>query len=158
MSSFYGPSLFFNPLDSQVSASYGSLYEDYGDIFYPFFIQPNDKIVIQITNANGPILEYTVKSVTTVAGANNTSFVYITVYEDIDGYFGNLCSLYYKILFIKRIIDETSVILDFPKPEGKTSYGYIIPQNISPALIANIDTINRNVNQQLVDVGVGVTT
>jgi hypothetical protein len=158
LSNFYGPSLFFNPLDSQVSASYGSLYEDYGDIFYPFSLEPNDKIVIQITNANGPILEYTVKSVVTVAGPNNTSFIYFVTYEDIDGYFGNLCSQYYKILFIKRIIDETSVILDFPKPEGKTSYGYIIPQNISPAVMANIDTINRNVNQQLVDVGVGVTT
>lgn len=155
LSSFYGPSLFFNPLDAQVSASYGGLFDDYGDIFYPFFLQPNDKIVVQITNASGPILEYTVKSVTTIGG---TGLVYITVYEDIDGYFGNLCSKYYKILFIKRIIDETSVILDFPKPPGKTSYGYIIPQNISPALIANIDTINTNVNQQLIDVGVGVTT
>jgi len=156
LSPFYGPSSFFDPLNSTVSASYSSLYEDYGDIFYPFVLQENDKIVVQASGSSGPIVEYTVLNNFVQGG---TGYNYITVKEDIAGYFGNMtCGQYYKILFLKRIIDETSVILDFPKTSGKTSYGFIIPQNIDPNVLANIDTITKNVNQQLVDVGIGVTT
>ncbi len=153
---YYGPTSFFNPLDSKVSASFATLYTEYGDIFYPFFLEPNDKIVIQASGSSGPILEYTVLNSSFQGG---TGFAYITVQEDIAGYFGDLlCGQYFKILFLKRIVDETSVILNYPKIPGKTSYGFIIPQNINPAVLANIDQITRNVNQQLIDVGVGVTT
>lgn len=156
LSPYYGPTSFFNPLDSKVSASYASLYASYGDIFYPFYLEANDKIVIQASGSSGPILEYNVISSSFQGG---TGFAYINVQEDIAGYFGNLaCGQYYKILFLKRIQDETSVILSFPKVPGKTSYGFIIPQNTSPEVLANIDMITKNVNQQLIDVGVGVTT
>jgi hypothetical protein len=156
LSPYYGPTSFFNPLDSKVSASYSSLYTDYGDIFYPFFLEPNDKIVVQASGSSGPILEYTVVNSSFQGG---TGFAYITVREDIAGYFGNLvCGQYFKILFLKRVIDETSVIINYPKISGKTSYGFVIPQNISPEVLANIDMITKNVNQQLIDVGVGVTT
>jgi len=153
---FYGPSSFFDPLNSTVSASYSTLYNEYGDIFYPFLLEENDKIVVQASGSSGPIVEYTVLPNFIQGG---TDYVYIPVKEDIAGYFGNMnCGQYYKILFLKRIVDETSVILNFPKPSGKTSYGFIIPQNINPDVLANIDMITKNVNQQLVDVGVGVTT
>ena len=156
LSPYYGLTSFFNPLDSKVSASYASLYNDYGDIFYPFYLEPNDKIVVQASGSSGPIVEYTVVNSSVQGG---TGFAYITVQEDIAGYFGDItCGQYFKILFLKRIQDETSVILNFPKPDGKTSYGFIIPQNISPEVLANIDMIQKNVNQQLIDVGVGVTT
>jgi hypothetical protein len=156
LSPYYGPTSLFNPLDFSVSASYASLYADYGDIFYPFYLEPNDKIVLQASGSSGPIVEYTVKNNFTQGG---TGFAYITVQEDIAGYFGDLaCGQYYKILFLKRVVDETSIILNYPKISGKTSYGFVIPQNISPAILDNIDVITRNVNQQLIDVGVGVTT
>jgi hypothetical protein len=153
LSSYFGPAYLFNPLDSNVSASYSSLFSVYGDILYPFSLVANDKIVVQAINESGPILEYTVDSVF-VGGGN---IAYIRVKEDIDGYF-NACGKFYKILFLKRVIDETSIIIELPKPPGKTSYGFSIPQNIDPAVLANIDVITRNVNSQLVDVGIGVIT
>jgi hypothetical protein len=153
LSEYFGPAYLFNPLDSSVSASYSSLFSVYGDTLYPFSLVANDKIVVQAINESGPILEYTVDSVF-VGGGN---IAYIRVKEDIDGYF-NACDKFYKILFLKRVIDETSIIIELPKPPGKTSYGFSIPQNIDPAVLANIDVITRNVNSQLVDVGIGVIT
>lgn len=154
LSPFFGPAYYMNPLDSAVSSSYSQLYQTYGDILYPFYLQANDKIVVQAFAANGPYSEYTVDRVEFV-GASNLAYIYVK--EDIDGYF-NACNKYYKILFLKRVVDETNVIINYQKVPGKTSYGYAIASNISPALIDNIDNINRRVNQQLVDVGVGVTT
>lgn len=153
LSEYFGPAYLFNPLDSNVSASYSSLYSVYGDVLYPFSLVANDKVVVQAINESGPILEYTVDSV--FVGGGNVA--YIRVKEDIDGYF-NACGKFYKILFLKRVIDETSIIIELPKPPGKTSYGFSIPQNIDPAVLANIDVITRNVNSQLVDVGIGVIT
>jgi hypothetical protein len=156
LSPYYNSLNFFNPLDAKVSASYATLYDEYGDIFYPFFLEANDKIVIQASGSSGPILEYTVAGSSLQGG---TGFSYISIQEDIAGYFGDLiCGQYYKILFLKRIPDETSIILEFPKPAGKTSYGFVIPQNISQEVLNNIDQITTNVNQQLIDVGVGVTS
>jgi hypothetical protein len=150
LSPFFGPAYVFDPLNSAVSSSYVGLYQKYGEIQFPFSLQANDKIVIQAVDSNGPILEYTVSEVV-VQGTSNLTYIYVR--EDIDGYF-NACSKFHKVLFLKRIIDETSVIIDFKKPVGKTSYGYSIASNISPQLMANIDNINKNVNQQLVDVGI----
>ena len=59
---------------------------------------------------------------------------------------------------MKKTQDETSIILDFPKPPGKTDYGFTIPQNINPVILENIDQITKNVNQQLIDVGINTTT
>jgi hypothetical protein len=142
-------------LGTITSASYANLYLTYGDILYPFVLEENDKIVAQIESPSGSALVYTVASSSIAGGTGN---VYIYIKEDIDGYFGNLCDKFYRILFLKRIQDETSIILDFPKPAGKTSYGFTIPQNINPAVLDNIDQITKNVNQQLIDVGIGVTT
>jgi hypothetical protein len=153
LSPFFGPAYFFNPLDSNVSSSYASLYATYGDILYPFVLQANDKIVIQAYNSIGPTNEYTVDS---VQFNGSSSLAYIYVKEDIDGYY-NVCDKYYKILFLKRIQDETNIIVNYQKVPGKTSYGFTIPSNISPLVIDNIDVITKNVNQQLIDVGVGVT-
>lgn len=154
LSPFFGPAYFFDPLNSAITssqtASYQDLYNQYGEIQYPFALQANDKIVIQAIDSTGPTLEYTVDN---VVFQGTSSLAYIYVREDIDGYF-NSCSKYHKVLFLKRVIDETSIIIDYKKPTGKTSYGFSIPVNINPAILANIDMINKNVNQQLVDVGI----
>jgi len=154
LSPFFGPIYFFDPLNSAIptalTSSYQLLYNQYGDINYPFVLEANDKIVIQAVDDSGPVLEYTVSD---VKFQGSQSLAYIYVREDIDGYF-NLCSKFHKVLFLKRLIDETSIIIDFKKPTGKTSYGFSIPTNISPAVLDNIDVITKNVNQQLVDVGI----
>jgi hypothetical protein len=154
LSPFFGPAYFFDPLNSAITASltssYQNLYNQYGDINYPFALEANDKIVIQAIDDSGPVLEYTVSNIQFV-GTQNLAYIYVR--EDIDGYF-NACSKFHKVLFLKRLVDETSIIIDFKKPTGRTSYGFSIPINISPVVLDNIDIITRNVNQQLVDVGI----
>ncbi len=56
---------------------------------------------------------------------------------------------YQKFLVLKRVEDETNAYLTFPKRDGKTSYGFAIPENIAPDFLANIDTITKEVKQKL---------
>ena len=54
-----------------------------------------------------------------------------------------------KALFLSKIPDETNINLSFNKTDGQTSYGFIIPDNLSPEVLNNIDTITRQVQQKL---------
>jgi hypothetical protein len=153
LSPFFSDNYIFNPLDSLVSSSYADLYLAYGDILYPMALQENDKIIVQVIDKNGPFLEYTVNNV--IYSGNGS--IYINIKEDISGYFRDLCNKFYKIIFLKRIDDETNIIVNLIKPEGKTSYGFSIPGNISQNVLNNIDIITVNTKQQLIDAGINLT-
>ena len=56
-------------------------------------------------------------------------------------------------LLLKKKPDETNVILRFNKQPGTTSLGLIIPENLHPDVLANIDTITKEVKQKLIDLG-----
>jgi hypothetical protein len=153
LSSFYGPYYYFDPLSTDYSASYAPLYQEYGYIGYPFQLDPYDKILIKIEEENGFIFEYNIEQIVIDGNGN----INIKLIEDLNGYFtNNTCNTFYQIVFLKRIPDETSVILNVVKPPGKTSYGFIIPQNISQDVINNIDNITKNVKLQLLDAGSNV--
>jgi len=155
LSDFYNPNYYFDPLNSLFSASYAPLYQEYGYIAYPFQLEPFDKILIQIENSNGLTFEYNVSQIAVDGNGN----VNILIQEDISGYFtNNSCNKFYKIVFLKRIPDETNIILNLVKPPGKTSYGFIIPQNLSQNVLDNIDNITKNVKLQLLDAGSNVIT
>jgi len=62
-------------------------------------------------------------------------------------------SKYTKILFLKRLKDETNTIINFIKRDGKTSYGFIIPDNLHPDVFANIDIITREVKTKMIEGG-----
>jgi hypothetical protein len=155
LSDFYNPNYYFDPLNSLFSASYAPLYQEYGYIAYPFQLEPFDKILIQIENSNGLTFEYNVSQIAVDGNGN----VNILIQEDISGYFtNNSCNKFYKIVFLKRIPDETNIILNLVQPPGKTSYGFIIPQNLSQNVLDNIDNITKNVKLQLLDAGSNVIT
>jgi hypothetical protein len=153
LSPFFSTNYIFNPLDSLVSSSYADLYLEYGDILYPFVLQENDKVIVQVIDENGPFLEYTVSNV--IYAGNGQ--VYIQTKEDISGYFEDRCNKFYKIAFLKRVNDETNIIVNLTKPDGKTSYGFSIPQNIAQNVLNNIDVITVNTKQQLIDAGINLT-
>jgi hypothetical protein len=54
-------------------------------------------------------------------------------------------------LLLKKKPDETNVLLKFNKKAGNTSLGFIIPNNLHPDVLANIDTITKEVKQKLID-------
>jgi hypothetical protein len=153
LSGFYSPNYIFNPLASDYSASYAPLYQEYGYVGYPFQLEAYDKILIQVENESGFIFEYNISQVA-IDGAGRVN---VQIFENLNGYFADgFCNTFYKIVFLKRIPDETNIILSVVKPPGKTSYGFVIPQNIAQDVMDNIDNITRNVKLQLLDAGSNV--
>jgi len=55
----------------------------------------------------------------------------------------------YSVLFLKKLPDETNIYLNFKKRPGKTSYGFLIPSNIDPNLLKNIDQISKEIQVKL---------
>ena len=155
LSNFYSPNYYFNPLNVNYSSSYAPLYQEYGYVAYPFQLEPFDKILIQTDNESGFTFEYNISQV----AIDGLGGVHVQLFENLNGYFtNNLCNTFYKIIFLKRVPDETNITLNLVKPPGKTSYGFIIPQNISSDVMNNIDNITKNVKLQLLDSSTTITT
>ena len=54
-------------------------------------------------------------------------------------------------MLFRSLQDETNAYLTFIKHPGQTSYGFLIPENLSPDVLANIDTITKEVKQKLIN-------
>ena len=146
LSSFYNKGYLFlpNPLNGTVNSLYGT----YGDVDYQFTPKVNDVVLLYLSDNS--ILEYTVLSVNT-----STSTGKLTL--NLDSPLSNIAksnlgtSAFKRFLLLSRIDDETNVILNFIKRDGKTSYGFLIPETISSTVLANIDTITKEVKQKLLN-------
>jgi hypothetical protein len=142
LSSFYGNDYYFSP--NPTTGSISSLYDEYGDVDYAFNPKPYDILVLYLSD--GSILEYNVLSINLIGGR---------LFLNLDAQLSNLAitnlttSSYRRFLLLSRIKDETNVILNFTKRDGKTSYGFLIADNISSDVLNNIDTITREVKQKL---------
>ncbi len=57
-----------------------------------------------------------------------------------------------KFLLLSKVNDETNIVLQFNKTvDQPTSLGFVIPNNLHPDVLANIDGITKEVKQKLVD-------
>ena len=127
-----------------------SLYPLYGDVDYKF--EPGYYDMIVHHNTSGSVSEYRIVNTRTV----NSKLVL-----DISPAFDNSSkandfedpSKYTKIVFLKRLKDETNTIINFIKRDGKTSYGFIIPDDLHPDVFKNIDTITREVKTKMIEGG-----
>ncbi len=52
-------------------------------------------------------------------------------------------------VFYKRVPDETNINLLFNKKPGSTSYGFLIPNNLQPDMLKNIDILTAQLKQKL---------
>jgi hypothetical protein len=144
LSSFYGSNYYFAP--NPTSGSISPLYDNYGDVDYPFVPKPYDLLILYLSD--GSILEYTILSIDVTGGK---------LFLNLDAPLSNLAisnltgNNYRRFLLLSRIKDETNVILNFIKRDGKTSYGFLIADNISSNVLDNIDTITREVKQKLLN-------
>lgn len=126
------------------------LYPVYGDVDYKF--EPGYFDLIIHHNNSGQVNEYRIVNVKKVNGDLVLDIfpAFDTDQKAMD--FRNP-TIYTRILFLKRIKDETNTIINFVKRDGKTSYGFIVPENIHPEVFANIDTITREVKTKLLEAG-----
>ena len=147
LSSFTGYNFIPNPPTGS-SATVNSLYPTYGDVDYTF--NPGYYDLIVHHNTIGSVAEYRVVNTRTVGGK-----LVLDIYPSFDNtsqaiaFRGSLN----KILFLKRLKDETNTIINFIKRDGKTSYGFSIPENIHPDVFKNIDTITREVKSKMLEGG-----
>ena len=144
ITSFYGGQYIFVP--NPISGSESSLYENYGDVDYPFIIQPFDMALIYLSD--GTYLETRILRAYEQAG-----LLRLTLDIELSNTLRSelINKTYKRFLILSRQNDETNIILSFIKRSGKTSYGFLIPENISQAVIGNIDTITREVKQKLLN-------
>jgi cold shock CspA family protein len=122
------------------------LYPIYGDVDYPFTIKPFDIILLYLND--GTYVEYRVLSLRVESGElimTLDSSLSETTKTSIANNTLN------KFLILTRIKDETNASIIYKKRSGKTSYGFILPDNLSPEVLAKIDTITREVKQKLIN-------
>jgi hypothetical protein len=131
-----------------------SLYDSFGlkngDINFVFSPKPGD-IVILYYGGNGNFVESNIASITKVGGKLNItltttlpSALRIPVYSS---------TTLDKFLILSKTNDENNIILSFIKPDNETSLGLIIPNDIHPDVLDNIDAITKELKQKLIDLG-----
>ncbi len=146
LSSFYGGGYTFSP--NPLTGSINTLYSTYGDVDYPFLIKPQDILIVYLSDGT-----YIESRILQVSSLNN--LIQIQLDTQLSNlYRSDLSSgSYQRFLLLTRIEDETNAYLTFPKRAGQTSYGLVIPSNIHPDVLANIDAITENVKRRLIESG-----
>lgn len=130
----YYSSSFFIPTSS-------SLYNNFGEVYELFYLNPYDYLITK--NPDG-IKLYEIFSVS--AGPTN---ICVTVQPS----FGSetISNIEY-IIFLRKQPDETRAIINYVKSNGDVSYGFIIPNNLHPEVLKNIDVITKEVKQKLLEI------
>jgi hypothetical protein len=126
-----------------------SLFNSYGDVDYIFSPKAGD--IISIYYSGGYF-----ESPITDSYFNSSGSIVLTLASELPSnlnkpaYDSNTVT---KFLILSKVNDETNLILTFDKKPGTTSLGFIIPNNLHPDVLANIDTITKEVKQKLIDLG-----
>jgi hypothetical protein len=134
-----------NPLSGSISSLY-SISASYGDVDYQFNINPYDMVVAQLSDNS-----YVESRI--LSSSISSSFLQIHLDSDMPSLFKTniMSGSYQRFLLLKKIEDETNVHLSFIKRAGKTSYGFLIPEDINQSILDNIDTITKEAKQKLLN-------
>ena len=147
VSSLYGGSYIFvpNPLTGSLNSLYSGSAE-YGDVDYPFTSKQYDIVLVYLSD--GTYIESRV-----INSYLLNSKLHLTLDTDLSPTLKtNLINkTYTRFLLLSKQPDETNTILTFIKRTGKTSYGFLIPTDISSTVLSNIDVITKEVKQKLLN-------
>ena len=123
-----------------------SISASYGDVDYQFNINPYDMVVAQLSDNS-----YVESRI--LSSSISSSFLQIHLDSDMSSLFKTniMSGSYQRFLLLKRVEDETNVHLSFTKRDGKTSYGFLIPEDINQDVLNNIDTITKETKQKLLN-------
>lgn len=144
ISNFYGDTYEFEPNPSETTLPSSILYSTYGDVDHPFLLKLFDIFIVYLSD--GTFVEYRII---------NASIVLDKLQVTLNKPLSNLLkdnitnNTFKRMLFLTRAKDETNIILEFKKRNGKTSYGFVIPENIDPEVLKNIDIIAKEVQAKL---------
>lgn len=131
-------------LNQSIYNSSGSLlYSKYGDTNEIFTIEKSDYIYIKDSKTQS--YYYLEVESTTIT---QTSFI-LNLLNSAPSYLQK--ENIQEAVFVKTIKDETSIVVDFKKKEGSVYYGFLLPNNASPNILKNINTITKQLNQKLIN-------
>ena len=136
---------------SQTSSA--DLHPIYGNIDYTFSPKVGDVILLYYNN-NTQIQELNI-----ISAIKNSSILELKVSPNlasalsVSSYTNNTIN---RLLLLSKIPDETNINLVFDKEDGTTSYGFVIPDNLSPDVLKNIDTITRNIKTKILSTNSGI--
>jgi hypothetical protein len=127
------------------------LWKDYNDALFTFSPKEGDLIMLYYGNGNS----YFESEISNVNIINNQ--LALQLYTPLPSVLNKSAysnSDINKFLILTKIKDEANILLQFDKKDGETSIGFIIPNNIHPEVLDNIDTITKEVKQKLIDFGI----
>jgi len=133
------------------------LHPTYGNVSNTFSPKVGDVILVYY-NGNTQYQELNISDISIDSNNNNKLTVKVTpnlVNNLTTGSYTN--TTVSQFLLLSKLPDETNINLSFDKEDGQTSYGFIIPGNLSPSVLNNIDTITRQVQQKLLQTQQGTT-
>ena len=133
-----------------------SLYVKYGDINTSFLPQPYDKLILKDINGVTQNLDIYSSSFYTASYGSPKQLVLFTLPNILPNWSTNT-GVVQNFLLLRRYNDEQNVILTYTKPPGATSYGFLLPDTISPEVPANINTLQAKVQAQLLSTQANAT-
>jgi hypothetical protein len=135
------------------SSQHQQLYNRFGDVNDPFNPQTDDVLVL---GWDGQSTEFSIISVYTL---NKQKYIILdkaipsSLVSKLNGSIKNNPTGVDSFLLLKKVKDENNLILRYNKPAGPTSLGFVIPNNLHPDVLKNIDVITKEVKTKLVDSG-----
>lgn len=156
---FFTTASTFNPTYTDYYNSASVLYGTYGDINYPMQPEIGDYIYLYYDGSGlgfpagqlGITRAYRLRivNVDTNPSTNTQRFHFA---PELDAYINeSTINKYVKVIFTKRIPDETTIIVEGRKVPGKTSYGFAIPENINPTILKNANTLQSTIQSQILN-------
>ena len=144
-------SLYNNVFLPQGFGSYpsSSLYPKYGDVNDQFTAVAGDILQIQYNN-----IYYVSEIINVETGSGDLC---INLNSPLPASVVDASGSLVEFVILKKKKDEQSAYLSFNKAPGATSYGFIIPENINPTVLENINTIQSAVQSQLLSNQVNTT-
>jgi len=130
-----------------------SLHNAYGNVDNTFSPKVGDVIFLYYNN-NTQYQELNISRVTPGTKYSITVSPNLVSNLASGSYISNTVN---SMLLLSKIPDETNINLSFDKIDGSTSYGFLVPDNLSPDVLKNIDTITRQVKQKLLATNSGIT-
>lgn len=136
-----------NPLTGSTNTLYNGIV-NYGDVDYPFASNPPTHDIALVYLNDGTYIESRV-----VKENLSGSYLRLTLDKPLSSTLKSALAdqTYTRFLFLSKREDETNVHLSFTKRDGKTSYGFLIPEDINKSVLDNIDTITKEAKQKLLN-------
>ena len=134
------------------TTSSADLHMVYGNANYTFSPKVGDVMLVYYNN--NQYQEFNISRVVPGTKINLTVTPNLVTNLASGSYISNQIS---KVLLLSKQPDETNVNLTFGKENGQTSYGFLVPDDLSPDILKNIDTITKQVKQKILSTNQGIT-